>query len=51
MKKILVVDDDLAHAQMLKTLMSDWGYQISLADDGTTGVKMVKNESFDIVLM
>ncbi len=51
MKKILVVDDDMAHAMMLKTLMSDWGYNIFLADDGTTGVEMVKDQSFDIVLM
>ena len=51
MKKILVVDDDMAHARMLKPLMSDWGYEIFMADDGTTGVEMVKAQSFDIVLM
>ncbi len=51
MKKILVVDDDAAHARMLKILMADWEYEIHLADDGTIAVKMVKNQSFDIVLM
>ncbi len=51
MKKILVVDDDAAHARMLKTLMTDWAYEIHLADDGTIAVKMVKNNSFDMVLM
>ncbi|MCK5163116.1 MAG: sigma-54-dependent Fis family transcriptional regulator, partial [Desulfobacula sp.] len=51
MKKILVVDDDAAHARMLKVLMTDWGFDIYLADDGTTGVEMVKEQPFDIVLM
>lgn len=51
MKKILVVDDDAAHARMLKTLMSDWGYEVFLADDGTVGVEMVKAAPFDMVLM
>lgn len=49
--KILVVDDDLGHRTMLKTLMRGWGYDIHLADDGTTGVKMVEESHFDIVLM
>jgi len=51
MKKILVVDDDAAHARMLKTLMSDWGFEVHLADDGTTGIKMVEEQPFDMVLM
>ena len=42
MKKILVVDDDAAHARMLKTLMTDWEYEIYIADDGSTAVEMVK---------
>ncbi len=50
-KKILVVDDDAAHARMLNTLISDWGYEVFRADDGGKGVDMVKNEPFDLVLM
>ena len=49
--KILVVDDDAAHARMLKTLMTDWGYQVFLADDGDVGVEMVKSQAFDMVLL
>ena len=49
--KILVVDDDAAHARMLKTLMADWGYEIFLANDGDVGVEMVKSQAFDMVLM
>jgi len=51
MNKILVVDDDSAHAMMLKTLISDWGYDIHLADDGNIAVDKVKQESFDMILM
>ena len=51
MKKILVVDDDSVHAMMLKTLIKDWDYEVSLADDGTSGVKMVKEKAFDLVLL
>ncbi|MBF0378668.1 MAG: sigma-54-dependent Fis family transcriptional regulator [Desulfamplus sp.] len=49
--KILVVDDDASHRTMLKTLMTRWGYEIHLADDGSSGVDKVHQEHFDIVLM
>ena len=49
--RILVVEDDAAHARMLKTLISDWGYEVVLADDGDTGVEQVTSRSFDIVLL
>ena len=50
-KKILVVDDDAAHARMLETLVKDWGYEVTLADDGDTAVEAVSEERFDMVLM
>ncbi len=50
-KTILVVDDDTAHATMLKTLIKGWGYSIHVADDGDVGVDMVRTHSFDLVLM
>lgn len=46
-----MVDDDRAHAMMLKTLMTEWGYDVHLADDGIIGVEMVKAQPFDLVLM
>ncbi|MFO7884639.1 MAG: sigma-54 dependent transcriptional regulator [Desulfobacteraceae bacterium] len=49
--RILVVEDDAAHARMLETLISDWGYETILADDGDTGLAMVKDRAFDLVLM
>ncbi|WP_022667761.1 sigma-54-dependent transcriptional regulator [Desulfospira joergensenii] len=50
-KKILVVDDDRAHARMLDTLITDWGYEVFLAEDGDRGVDMVQSQAFDMVLM
>lgn len=48
---ILVVDDDMAHRTMLKSLLSSWGYKVSEADDGQTAIDMVKERAFDLILM
>ncbi len=48
---VLVVDDDLAHRAMLKTLLTSWGYDVSLADDGAAAVEEVRRRPFDLVLM
>lgn len=50
-KTVLVVDDDMAHRTMLKTLLRGWGYQISEADDGETAVEAVRQQPYDLVLM
>jgi two-component system response regulator HydG len=53
MKKneLLVVDDDLAHRTMLKTLLSGWGFAIFEADDGVSAIEAVHQRPFDLVLM
>ena len=48
---ILVVDDDVSHRTMLKTLLSGWGYAVSEADDGSGAVQEVHKQPFDLVLM
>jgi len=48
---ILVVDDDLAHRTMLRTLISGWGYTVVEADDGGTAIEAVHRQPFDLVLM
>jgi two-component system response regulator HydG len=48
---ILVVDDDLAHRTMLRTLISGWGYTVFEADDGGTAIDAVHRQPFDLVLM
>ena len=49
--KILVVDDDKAHVTTLKVLLETWGYKVSSASDGDEAVSIVKNKSFDLILM
>jgi two-component system response regulator HydG len=50
-KTVLVVDDDTAHATMLKTLMKGWGYTAQVALDGDEGVDAVIDSPFGLVLM
>jgi len=48
---ILVVDDDLAHRTMLRTLLSSWGYEVVEAEDGSGAIEAVHRRPFDLVLM
>ncbi|OBQ51722.1 sigma-54-dependent transcriptional regulator [Halodesulfovibrio spirochaetisodalis] len=49
--QILIVDDDLAHRSMLKTIIKGWGYDVAEADDGDVAVAMVQEQSYDSILM
>ena len=49
--KILVVDDDHGHREMLKALLSEWKYKVAGAPDGESAVALVKESPFDLVLM
>jgi two-component system response regulator HydG len=48
---ILVVDDDLAHRTMLRTLLGGWGYDVAEADDGGKAIEAVHLKPFDLILM
>ncbi|WP_020586787.1 sigma-54-dependent transcriptional regulator [Desulfobacter curvatus] len=48
---ILVVDDDRTHRDMLKTLLTKWGYFIEEADDGQVAIDMVETKPYDLILM
>jgi two-component system response regulator HydG len=48
---ILVVDDDLGHRTMLRTLLAGWGYAITEADDGGGALEAVRRQPFDLILM
>ncbi|MCK9362542.1 MAG: sigma-54 dependent transcriptional regulator [Syntrophales bacterium] len=50
-RNVLVVDDDVSHRTMLKTLLGDWGYEIAEADDGGSAVAMARSRPFDLILM
>lgn len=48
---VLIVDDDQAHRNMLKTLLNKWGYSLAEADDGQAAIDMVTEKAYDLVLM
>lgn len=48
---ILVVDDDRTHRDMLKTLLTKWGYFIEEADDGQVAIDLVEAHTYDLILM
>ena len=51
MHKILVVDDDQAHRQMLETILNKEGYDINQAEDGDEAIQLVEKQFFDLILM
>ncbi|MFH1490699.1 MAG: sigma-54 dependent transcriptional regulator [Pseudomonadota bacterium] len=48
---VFIVDDDLAHRTMLRTLIAGWGYGIEEADDGSAAIERVRESAFDLILM
>ena len=49
--KILIVDDDKAHRQMLEAVLTGEGYSISQAADGSEAIDAVQNNIYDLILM
>ncbi len=49
--RILIVDDDTAHRQMLNAVLGEEGYQIAEAPDGESAVAAVQEQFYDLVLM
>ncbi len=50
-KKILIVDDDASHRQMLNAVLSDEGYDITQSGSGEDSVTAVEKQFYDLVLM
>lgn len=49
--KLLVVDDDSGHRNMLLTLLADWGYRVEGAEDGESAVALCHQRPYDLILM
>jgi DNA-binding NtrC family response regulator len=49
-ERILVVDDDKAFRIATRTVLSDEGYQVSLATNGEEALKLIEGEEFDLVV-
>lgn len=50
MKHILTVDDSPSVRQMVRLTLSQAGYRVSEASDGSEGVTKASQQSFDLVL-
>jgi len=51
MKKILVIEDEVAIQDILKNYLEDAGYEVMVADDGMEGFSKFQNEAFDLILL
>ncbi|MBA3986431.1 MAG: response regulator, partial [Flavobacteriales bacterium] len=52
MPKILIIEDEAAIRRVLKKILSeeDKNYEVFEAEDGLSGIELIKNEDFDLVL-
>ena len=51
MKKILVVEDEVAYLKLLNSQLTEKGYQVIEAIDGAKGLEMAKLENPDLILL
>jgi two-component system, NtrC family, response regulator HydG len=49
--RILIIDDDRAFRIGTGALLTDEGYEVEVAADGTAGLERVREEAFDMVLL
>ena len=47
---ILVVDDELSMRELLEYVLTREGYEVSLAQNGNTAVKMLEENHYDLLL-
>lgn len=50
-KKVLVAEDGELNQFILKQILESWGVEVSVAGDGTEALRMVQENSYDLVLM
>ena len=51
MKKILVVEDELAYLKLLNSQLTEKGYKVIEAIDGKSGLEKAKSEKPDLILL
>jgi DNA-binding NtrC family response regulator len=48
--KILVIDDEKRMCDSIKVLLSNIGYEVDTAENGTVGIEKLQTRSFDLVI-
>lgn len=51
MKKILIIEDELAYLTLLRDQLTLKGYTVVTAENGEAGLKMAKKERPDLILL
>ncbi|WP_435103053.1 response regulator [Arhodomonas sp. AD133] len=51
MTRILVVDDSPTETHVLKSMLEQHGYEVSIAEDGDEGMDKARRERPDVILM
>jgi len=49
--KVVLIDDNKDYLFTMETFLTKNGFEVSTAEDGQSGVKLVENEKPDIVLL
>jgi len=50
-KKILIIDDDKAIVKLVKAVLEQENYRVRTAFNGCEGLKMLKKESADLIIL
>ena len=51
MKKVLIVEDEIAYAKLLNDELTASGYQVITTDNGEKGLEIAKKELPDLILL
>lgn len=49
-EKILVIDDELVMCNLLSDILKDEGYEVAAAQSGPEGLRIFKEDSFDLII-
>lgn len=50
-KNVLVVEDDAVNRKVISLMLEEMGHNVQVAEDGTQGLKVFQEQTFDLVLM
>lgn len=51
MKKIVLIEDESGVVSFIKKGLQEFGFEISVAFDGSTGIKLVEENDFDLIIL
>lgn len=49
-KRVLILDDDFAFADLIRMLLEENGYEVELAADGVQGIKKIMVNDYSVIL-